>query len=76
MAYVNKANDELVKKSIATTDAKERDAIYGQILQNVNDDAVFIGLAQAKEIIVYSSKIEGYRYDPVSKIVVFELNKK
>jgi len=76
MAYVNPVNDELVKKSIATTDASERDAIYGQILQNVNDDAVFIGLAQAKEIIVYSSKIEGYRYDPVSKIVVFELNKK
>ncbi|MCJ7583205.1 MAG: ABC transporter substrate-binding protein [Anaerolineales bacterium] len=76
MAYVNKTNDELVKKSIATTDPKEREAIYGQILQNVNEDAVFIGLAQAKEIIVYSSKIEGYRYDPVSKIVVFELNKK
>jgi peptide/nickel transport system substrate-binding protein len=76
MAYVNKANDDLVAKSIATTDPKERDAIYGQILKNVNDDAVFIGLAQAKEIIVYSSKIEGYRYDPVSKIVVFELNKK
>jgi peptide/nickel transport system substrate-binding protein len=75
MAYVNTANDELVKQSIAVTDPADREALYAQILQNVNDDAVFIGLSQAKEIIVYSAKLEGYRYDPVSKIVVFELNK-
>ncbi len=76
MSYVNEANDALVKASIATTDTAEREKIYGELLTSINNDAVFIGLAQAKEIIVFSSAIEGYKYDPVSKIVIFELNKK
>lgn len=76
MSYVNPSNDEIIARTIAATDPIEREKAYGELLTNINEDAVFLGLAQAKEIIVYSTLVEGFRYDPVSKIVIFELTKK
>jgi peptide/nickel transport system substrate-binding protein len=76
MAYCNPVADQLVKDGVAATDPAQRAEVYKQLLTTMNDDAVFLGFIQPKEVIVYRDNVTGFAYSPVSKVVIFGLDKK
>jgi len=75
MSYVNPDNDKLLAQSIATTDPDQRKAIYAKLMTNMQDDAVFLPLVQPKESLAYRNVVQGFVYDPVVKVVLYQISK-
>jgi peptide/nickel transport system substrate-binding protein len=63
--YKNDKVDELVRKAASISDQKEREALYKQAQDIINEDAVYLYLDQRKFVLPMRENVKGFVYNPM-----------
>lgn len=75
LGYVNEENGVLSAQALIETDPEKRAEIYGQIEQNMIDDAHLIGMIQPNVVLAYSAKVSNYIYNPAYTLDLYSIHK-